>query len=191
MAEELDMLEERTLIASKNSLIDPASVVGWGVDADPENDPTYPYRDRSKDEGLTKDWERPPLQDSDVEILQSIEHIRRPAVFGTSSPPSAISGMMRRAAFRWSESNWLHWLILMGADRVNVVEGIVGDLARAKIPNIPAEMGIRSEWRHNKTGLAKKVAVAAAITGGAVLLAKRRRSTAEARSESELELNER
>ena len=36
---------------------------------------------------------------------------------------SWISGAMRRLAFRWSESHWLHWLMLMGADRVNVVEG--------------------------------------------------------------------
>ena len=179
------MLEQRTRIASAGSPIDPASVVGWGVDADPKNDPTYPYRDRSKDEGLTKNWKRPPLQNSDVEILQSIEHIRTPAVFGTSTPPSAVSGMIRRAAFRWSESNWIHWLMLMGADRVNVVEGIVGDLARAKIPNIAAEMGIRSEWAHNKKGLAKKVVVAAALTAGAVALARRRQSDRDSASETE------
>jgi hypothetical protein len=141
---------------------DPATVPGWGIDADPANDPTYPYRDRSKDDHSGQ-WARPPVQRSEVEILQSIEHVRRPAVFGTSTPPSGVSGMIRRAAFRYSESHWLHWLMLMGADRVNVVEGIVQDLGRAKIPNIPAEMGIRSEWKHNKQGLAKKVAVAAAV----------------------------
>ena len=164
------MLKERTDIAAARTSIDPRAVVGWGVDADPENDPTYPYRDRSGDEGLTNRWERPPLQSSDVEILQSIEHVRRPAVFGTSTPPRAVSGMIRRAAFRWSESNWLHWLMLMGADRVNVVEGVVQDFARAKIPNIPAEMGIRSEWKHNKRGLAKKIAVTAAVGAGAYAL---------------------
>jgi hypothetical protein len=70
------------------------------------------------------------------------------------------------AAFRWSESNWLHWLLLMGADRINVVEGVVEDLAKARVPNIPGEMGIRAELAHNKTGFAKKVAV---IGGVAVL----------------------
>ncbi len=170
------MLEQGTRIASANAPIDPMNVVGWGVDADPKNDPTYPYRNRSNDEGLTNRWERPPLQGSEVEILQSIEHVRRPAVFGTSAPPSGLSGLMRRAAFRWSESNWLHWLILMGADRVNVVEGVVEDLARARIPNIPAEMGIRSEWKHNKKGLATKLAVMGAVAGAAVLLLRRRGS---------------
>lgn len=159
--------------------VDTSKVVGWGVDADPKNDPTYPYRDRSQDPGLTSDWDRPPQQHSDVEILQSIEHKRRTAVFGTSTPPSGISGMVRRLAFRWSESNWLHWLLLMGADRINVVEGVVEDLARAKIPNIPAEMGIRSELAHNKAGFAKKVAVTVAISAAIYGLLKLRSSSEE------------
>ena len=170
------MADERTAIANRRTPVDVSAIVGWGVDADPANDPTYPYRDRTRDEGLTSAWERPPQQQSDVEILQSIEHIRRPAVYGTATPPKGISGMIRRAAFRWSESNWLHWLMLMGADRINVVEGVVEDLARAKIPNIPAEMGIRSEWQHNKKGLATKVAVTAGVAVLAYALFSRSRS---------------
>jgi hypothetical protein len=174
MVEGKNMLEERTRIASAGAPIDPSTVVGWGVDANPENDPTYPYRDRSKDEGLTKNWQRPTQQESEVEILQSIEHVRRPAVFGTSTPPRAVSGMIRRAAFRWSESNWLHWLMLMGADRVDMVEGVVEDLGRGKVPNIPAEMGARSEWKHNKTGFVIKTAAVLAVTAGVVALVRSR-----------------
>lgn len=156
-------------------LVDTSAIPGWGVDADPENDPTYPIRDQSQDRGLTRDWDRPPVQRPDVEILQSIEHIRQPAVVGTSTPPRGVSGMMRRVAFRWSESNWIHWLMLMGADRVDVVEGLVDDLAHARIPNIPAEMGIRSELRFNKVGFAKKVAVVGLVSGIAVGLLMHRR----------------
>ena len=72
--------------------------------------------------------------------------------------------MIRRQAFKYSESNWAHWLMLMGADRINVVEGVLQDLGRGKVPNIPAEMGVRSEWQHNKRGLATKIAVAGALT---------------------------
>ena len=71
--------------------------------------------------------------------------------------------MIRRSAFRYSESDWRHWLMLMGADRINMAEGIVQDLRRGKLPNIPGEMGIRSELRHNKAGFARKVAVATAV----------------------------
>lgn len=166
-------------------LADVSAIPGWGVDADPDNDPTYPIRDQTSDEGLTRNWERPPLQRPDVEILQSIEHIRQPAVVGTSTPPRGVSGMMRRAAFRWSESNWIHWLMLMGADRVDVVEGIVDDLAHARIPNIPAEMGIRSELRHNKKGFAKKVAVAGIVSLIAAGLVIRRHNLKARRAEAE------
>lgn len=151
--------------------IDTANVVGWGVDADERNDPTYPYRDRSRDDH-SGEWQRPPQQQSQVEILQSVEHKRLPAVFGTASPPKWVSGAIRRLAFRWSESNWIHWLLLIGADRVNMVEGLVEDVASARIPNIPKEMGVPAEWRHNRAGLVKKVGVAVAIGGVIFALAK-------------------
>jgi hypothetical protein len=170
------------LTADRKPLVDTTTIPGWGVDADSKNDPTYPYRDRSKDEGLAFNWQRPTQQRTDVEILQSIEHKTRPAVFGTSSPPSGISGMIRRFAFRYSESNWWHWLLLMGADRINVVEGVVEDLGRGKVPNIPAEMGVRAEWQHNKKGLATKVAVMSGLGLGLYLLFRGKR---EDRSEFE------
>lgn len=149
--------------------VDVSTINGWGVDADPRNDPTYPFRIRSADDHQGE-WDRPPQQSSDVEVLQSVEHKRTPAVFGSSSPPRWVSGAIRRLAFRWSESNWMHWLLLIGADRVNMVEGLVEDLAHGTIPNVPKEMGVPAEWKHNKAGLAKKVAIAALIGGAAVAL---------------------
>lgn len=151
-------------------LVDVSTITGWAVDADPDNDPTYPIRDQTADHGLTAAWDRPAVQQPDVEILQSIEHIRQPAVVGTSTPPSGVSGALRRVAFRWSESNWIHWLLLMGADRINVVEGVVDDLAHARVPNIPGEMGIRSELQFNKRGFAKKAAVVTTLSAVAIAL---------------------
>ena len=153
------------VVATSATAIDTSGIIGWGVDANPQNDPTYPYRDRSGDDHSGQ-WTRPAQQQPQVELLQSIEHKQLPAVFGTSSPPRWISGAMRRLAFRWSESNWAHWMILMGADRVNMVEGLVQDVGRGHIPNIPKEMGVPAEWRHNKKGLAKKVAIAGVLSAG-------------------------
>jgi hypothetical protein len=82
--------------------------------------------------------------------------------------------MMRRMAFRWSENDMRHWLLLLAADRVNVVEGIGEDLAQGKVPNVLAEMGIKSEWEHNKAGLVKKAVIAGAVVGTAVYLMRRR-----------------
>ncbi len=138
-------------------------MVGWGVDADPANDPTYPMRDVSRESKGGLDWQRPTLQEEQVEVLRSTEHNRRPAVYGTSSPPSGLSGVIRRKAFRKSEGKWSHWLMLLAADRINVIEGIGDDLLRGRIPNIPAEMGIRSELQHNMPGFIRKVAVTGAV----------------------------
>ena len=156
----------------RNLPVDPSTIPGWGVDADPRNDPTYPMRDRSRDDDTGMSWERPPLQTRRVEILASIEHNRLPAVLGTATPPRGISGMIRRQAFRYSESQWTHWLMLMAADRVNVVEGLVEDVGRGRIPNVPAEMGIRSELAHNKAGFVRKVAIAGAVVGLGMLVAR-------------------
>lgn len=154
------------IVQTSTGPVDTSGIVGWGADANPQNDPTYPYRDRSTDDHSGK-WTRPSQQQPKVEVLQSIEHVRLPAVFGTSSPPRWLSGAMRRLAFTRSESNWAHWLLLMGADRVNMLEGLLQDFAQAKVPNIPKEMGIRAEWQHNKKGLAIKIGVAA-VAGGAI-----------------------
>jgi hypothetical protein len=144
-------------------VIDASKVLGWGVDADSENDPTYPMRDRSGDDKRGMNWTRPPQQPASVEILHSIERPDVTAVFGTSTPPTGLSGMIRRIAFRRSESKWSHWLMLLFADRINVVEGIFEDFGRGKIPNIPAEMGVRSELKHNRNGFYRKVAAAVAV----------------------------
>ena len=152
-----------------NALIDKSSIPGWGVGADPENDPTYPMRHIDDQQSRGLNWVRPVQQKPDVEVLCSIEHNRLPCVVGTSTPPTGLSGMIRRWAFHRSESDWWHWLMLMGADRIGVIEGVLQDVAEGRIPNIPAEMGFRAEWQHNKQGLAKKIGVTLAIS--AIVLA--------------------
>ena len=153
--------------------IDPARVRGWGVDANPKNDPTYPMKTRNNGEHAGYTWERPPQQPETVEILQSNERPFMTAVFGTSTPPSGLSGMMRRGAFKYSESSYGHWVPLVLADQVGMVEGIVDDLAHGHIPNIPAEMGMKAEWEHNRDNVIKRLVVSAAAT--AVVLAFLRR----------------
>jgi hypothetical protein len=168
--------------AVSENLVDTSTIRGWGADANSDNDPTFPIRHREDRDTRGLAWTRPTLQDSDVEILQSIEHNRRPAVIGTSTPPSGISGMIRRYAFRRSESDWLHWLLLMGADRLNVVEGVIEDLGKGYVPNIPAEMGARAEWKHNKKGFVTKAAVVAGLTTVTILVFRSRRFKDQAKS---------
>jgi hypothetical protein len=124
---------------------------------------------------LNKHWLRPPQQPVEMEILQSSERPNMTATFGTSTPPSGLSGRIRRFAFRYSESSRAHWLPLMLADRINMLEGLVQDLSRGHVPNIFAEMGIRSEIRHNPRGFALKAGVAAGATYLLITWMKRRK----------------
>ncbi len=147
---------------------DHSHIKGWGIDADPKNDPTYPMRNRSKD---TKgyNWDRPPLQPVDIEVLHSIERPNVTAVFGTSEPPSGLSGMIRRLAFKSSENSYGHWLPLILADRVNVVEGIIDDIKHGHFPNIFAEKGMNAEWKYNRKSLIQKVVIGTVATSAALL----------------------
>lgn len=147
-------------------------IKGWGIDADPENEPTYPMKKYTGDDHKRINWERPPLQPVNIEVLHSNERPNITAVFGTSTPPSGLSGAIRRYAFQFSENEYMHWLPLLLADRVNVVEGIVDDLKRGHIPNIFAEKGMKAELKHNPRGLAKKILVTLAVTSIAYALLK-------------------
>ncbi len=154
---------------------DYSQITGWGVDADPKNDPTYPMKNRNNGEQAGYSWERPPQQPITVEILHSIERPNVTAVFGTSTPPSGVSGMIRRFAFKYSESSYGHWLPLILADRVNVVEGVLHDLMHGYVPNIFGERGWKAEWQHNKQSLVRRVLVSAALTFAATAYLRSRR----------------
>ena len=156
--------------------IDATQVKGWGVDADPENDPTYPMKIRNNGEHEGYTWERPEQQEETVEILHSNERPNLSSVFGTSTPPAGLSGTIRRAAFNFSENSYAHWVPLMLADRVGMVEGVVSDLAHGHVPNLIEEMGLKAEWKHNRTGFLLKIAAGVVVTAAAVAVIRSRRS---------------
>ena len=157
-----------------NTTKDYTHIKGWGIDADPKNDPTYPMRKRVNDEHAGYTWDRPPLQPENMEVLHSNERPNVTAVFGTSMPPKGLSGMIRRYAFQYGEGSFGHWLPLLVADRVNVVEGIIDDLKSGHIPNIFAERGMGAQWKYDRKRLLQSFAVAAALTTAAVLLLNRK-----------------
>jgi hypothetical protein len=141
---------------------------GWGVDADPENDPTYPMKHRTNEEHKGYSWDRPTQQEPEVEILHSIERPNITAVFGTSTPPDGLSGMLRRLAFTYSENSYGHWLPLLLADRVNMIEGIIEDLGDGHIPNLFQEKGYTADWKHNRASLIAKFAIGAFVAAAVV-----------------------
>lgn len=146
------------------------NIPGWGIDADADNNPTYPMKRYTGADHDRLNYDRPPQQLQKVEVLRSIERPNITSVFGTSVPPSGLSGMLRRYAFKFSEGSAGHWLTLILADRINVIEGIVDDLAHGHVPNLIAERGWKAEWKFNRQGVIKNVAIGLAVTTAVVLL---------------------
>lgn len=151
------------------------SIPGWGADLDPAVRPGVPMERRPPrlPAGSIKPLTQQPER---IEVFHSPERPGITPIFGTSTPPAGLSGKIRRAAYQLTENDIRHWLLLLVADRVNVVEGIGQDLARGTVPNVLAEMGIAAEWKYNKAGLARKVAIAGAVVGvGWYLMQSRRK----------------
>ena len=145
----------------------PANIQGWGADLDPQVRPAVPM-ERTPPRFIEPHYEQPEQQPVTVKVFHSTERPGLTPVFGTSTPPSGVSGLIRAGAFRFSENDIRRWLMLLFADRVNVVEGIIEDLSRGHVPDIFREMGGPAEWKYNRAGFYRKAAVAGAVV--AILL---------------------
>ncbi len=152
----------------ENLAKDYTHIKGWGMDADPKNDPTYPIKHRTNEEHKGYTWERPTQQPVTTEVLHSIERPNITAVFGTPLPPRGLSGRIRRYAFKFSENSYVHWLPLLLADRVDEIEGVIDDLRQGRVPNVFAERGWKAQIRHNPKAVATKVVIGLLLATAAV-----------------------
>jgi hypothetical protein len=120
---------------------DRSQIPGWGADLDRRNRPAVPM-ERMPPRDDDAHWDVPEAQVQTVEILHSNERPGLTPVFGTACPPSGLSGRIRRAAFRHSEGRLRHWMMLMLADRINVVEGVFEDVSKKRRPHSLAIVGV-------------------------------------------------
>lgn len=156
---------------------------GWGVDADPKNRPMYPM-ELPSDVTAVRGTNPPPRQEQTVRIHKSVEHPDLTPVFGTSCPPRGLSGKIRDAAYVFSEGRLSHWMLLLLADRVDVVEGMLDDVAHGRSPGYIKDRGLGAAVRLRQDlsdGASKRrYTILTAVTVGAVvgglLLAANRRS---------------
>jgi hypothetical protein len=171
---ETQIYTEKTDPETRQRAHRPGNVSGWGADLASADRPAVP-KERTPPRLPNVHWQEPSPQPVEIEVFHSTERPGITPVFGTSTPPSGVSGMLRRLAYRFSENDLRHWLILLMADRVNVGEGLVSDLAHGHVPNLFAEMGAAAEWRYNRAGFVRKALLASAVVGLAVYFARRRR----------------
>jgi hypothetical protein len=120
-------------------------IPGWGVDLDPKDRPAVP-KENFNPAATGAHWDYPERQVAHVPREKSPEHQFLTPVFGTACPPKGLSGALRRYAYRYSEGRARHWLLLMLADRVDVLESAIGDALRGRPDNFIAEYGVRSEF---------------------------------------------
>jgi hypothetical protein len=146
-------------------------IPGWGIDLDPAVRPGVP-RDQARLIGSDQLYPAFEQQVPRFKIFKSTEHARLTPVFGTSCPPSGLSGLIRAQAYKLSEGRVQHWLMLVTADRINVIEGLLEDFMHLRIPNIPKEMGWKADFKYNKKGIAKAFFTIGGVALSALALSK-------------------
>jgi hypothetical protein len=122
-----------------------ARIPGWGADLDPRDRPAVPQQ-RYDPAASGAHWEFPERQPELWPRERSIEHAQLTPVFGTSTPPKGLSGALRRYAYaKYSEGRAAHWLILLGADRVDAWESHLRSFATLHPDNPITQTGVLSE----------------------------------------------
>jgi hypothetical protein len=121
------------------------TIPGWGVDLDPANRPSYP---KEKFEETGARWDFPERQPERTPREKSTEHKFLTPVFGTAQPLRGLSGVIRRYAYTFSEGQSAHWLLLIAADRVDVVESRVRSELKGDFENPITESGMLSEFKN-------------------------------------------
>ena len=165
----------RSLTSDERRTIDLSSkIAGWGSDLDPAVRPGVPM-DKAPDIGIETLYPDFEQQVPRHRVHKSTEHGKLTPVFGNVCPPRGLSGKIRDFAYNFSEGRLSHWILLMAADRVDVVEEIFVDLAHSRIPNIPKEMGLKSELKYNREAFVNKLAVVGIGCVALMVLARRRR----------------
>ncbi|UXM92466.1 hypothetical protein [Paenarthrobacter sp. JL.01a] len=121
-----------------------ARIPGWGADLDPADRPSYPREQPGIETGAH--WDFPERQPEKWPRERSVEHAFLPPVFGTSTPPAGVSGVIRKYAYKYSEGRAAHWLLLVAADRVDAWEHHLRSFATLHPDNPITETGVLSEF---------------------------------------------
>ena len=101
----------------------------WGVDRRVEQRPGVP-REAPPRPVEHSHWAEPEQQMPTVVVLKRAGLERLTPVFGTAQPPHGLSGTLRRMAYGIPEHLARHWIVLLIADRVDVLEGRLARLVR-------------------------------------------------------------
>lgn len=128
-----------------------ARIPGWGADLDPADRPQVP-RERFDPGATGAHWDFPERQPELEPRERSIEHGMLPPVFGTSVPRRGLSGKLRSFAYTLGEGRASRWILLLGADRVDVLENRVKALVSGDPAGVHLATGLTTEVTHDGVG---------------------------------------
>jgi hypothetical protein len=116
--------------------------------------------------GEVRDWQAPRTK-----IHISNEQPNLTPVFGESCPPRGLSGMLRDYAYQFGEGANRHWMTLMLADRVNMMESTIIDALRGKPDNYVREKGWSAIFKYGNDEDKRRMMTATLIGVGIVAAA--------------------
>lgn len=139
------------------------TIRGWGADLDPKNRPSVPRELPSTVNTLrgdVKHWQQPTQK-----IHVSNEHPGLTPAFGETCPPRGLSGMLRDYAYQFGEATNRHWMTLILADRVNMIESMITEALHGRPDNFAEEKGAGAAARFEHDESKKWLLIGAAAIG--------------------------
>ena len=141
---------------------------GWGADLDPKNRPSYPKELPSDVTNVRGKVGARQIPRETVHV--SNEHPDLTPVFGVTCPPKGLSGVLRSYAYEYGEATNRHWLTLMLADRIDVIESLITGVLQGKPDHYLDEKAWNQKLKHPTEGRNGRYAlIGAALLGAAGL----------------------
>lgn len=129
-------------------------IFGAGFDAREGQRPGVPMEKVPPEPAGNAHWLQPDRMANPGHVLKRAGLDELTPVFGTTVPPRGLSGVMRTAAYRIPDHFTRHWLLLLAADRVDVLE----DRLRRFLPLAVVAGGLYLALRPRKTFLQRLLA---------------------------------
>jgi hypothetical protein len=112
-----------------------------GADSRLESRPGVP-RDAAPHPLPGAHWTVPEQQPIEQMLHFRSDREKDTAVFSTALPPRGLSGLIRRVAHRIPEDRVSHWMLLLAADRIDVIQSLPRSLARRAVGESSLKAGL-------------------------------------------------
>jgi hypothetical protein len=115
------MIMSSGIVWNSKADVTTSDVVGWGADSKLEKRPGVPMEMDPPAPIGDPAWTEPEQQTMGKPSVHGPLRRLTP-VYGTVCPPRGLSGVIRRAAYRTPEYRARRWMMLLLADRIDVIE---------------------------------------------------------------------